>query len=86
MIGVDRFLSAKSRWRNMLRKEPASWMAERRQYEELYARGSIEEFLVLLSDDLPLWSSFFIYFPNYGLRFTPIAEWELKRGKYDLEK
>ena len=86
MIGVDRFLSAKSRWRNMLRKEPASWMAERRQYEELYARGSIEEFLVLLSDDLPLWSSFFIYFPNYGLRFTPIAEWELKRGRYDLEK
>ncbi len=69
MIGIDRFLSAKSRWRNMLREEPKAWKQEREAILELYIRGRDEEFFYVAPNNPALWSSFFTYVPNYGVKF-----------------
>ena len=60
-------------WKSISSKEPVSWYRERSQYISLLQEGRVEEFFLLVSDQLPLFSSLFVLEDGF-LVFEPDAK------------
>ncbi len=56
---MEAFGELRAKWIDMSSKEPVSWSRERALYISLLQEGRVEEFFVLVSDQLSLFSSLF---------------------------
>lgn len=60
MSALNRYRALRQSWEKMYSKEPEAWGLERSQYISLLQEGRVEEFFLLVCDNLALFSSLFV--------------------------